>query len=509
VAAAIILAIFGVTVTIGLTAPFARIEVRIDGFVPALTALFLINDLITAALLFGQFSIIRSRALLVLADGYLYTALMVIPFALTFPGAFSSTGILHAGAQTSAWIYNFWHYGFPVVTIIYAILKDVPRANKVYRFSTRSEISWNVAIVISLVCGLTWLATMREEFLPYLMLDYIHPSSLARIVTSLNTFICILALALLYSRRRSVLDLWIMVVLCVWITELALLDVLLFSRFTFGFYVGRGFSRLTSVIVLVVLLVETTKLYARLARSNKWLQRERDNKLMNLQAMASSIAHEVRQPLSVIVTNGYAGLRLLAQAVPKIEEARSAINTMVAESHHVNEVFNSIRSLLRHADQDNQPVDMNEIVLEVLNTLQGDLKGYGVITSTDLRSELPLVQGHRGQLKEVILNLIRNAIEAMDAVKEGGRALRVKTEHHGDDAIAVSVADSGPGVDPRKMDGIFDVFVTTKSDGMGLGLAICRMIIERHKGELSVSSKNTSGAVFKFILPIKSLPSLP
>jgi signal transduction histidine kinase len=152
---------------------------------------------------------------------------------------------------------------------------------------------------------------------------------------------------------------------------------------------------------------------------------------------------------------------------------------------------------------------MNQIILGLLNTLDGDLKAHGITLDTELRSELPLVMGHRGQLKEVLLNLIRNAIEAMDAIKAGGRVLRVKTEPHGDDAIAVSVADSGPGIDPRKMAEIFDAFVTTKSDGMGLGLAICRMIVERHKGELSASSDSTGGAVFKFILPSKSLPALP
>ena len=118
----VIFATFGVTVLIGLTAPFAHIPLRIDGFVPAITAVFFVNDLITATLLFGQFSIIRSRALLVLADGYLFTALMAIPFALTFPGAFSPTGLLGAGVQSSAWIYNFWHYGFPLAAIAYAML---------------------------------------------------------------------------------------------------------------------------------------------------------------------------------------------------------------------------------------------------------------------------------------------------------------------------------------------------------------------------------------------------
>ena len=118
-------------------------------------------------------------------------------------------------------------------------------------------------------------------------------------------------------------------------------------------------------------------------------------------------------------------------------------------------------------------------------------------------SELPLVMGHRGQLQEVLLNLVRNAIEAMDAVKDGSRVLQVRTERHGRDEIVVAVEDSGPGIDPKKLDGIFDAFVSTKPQGMGLGLAICRMIIERHGGQLSASSDGKNGALFEFVLPIK------
>ena len=151
-----------------------------------------------------------------------------------------------------------------------------------------------------------------------------------------------------------------------------------------------------------------------------------------------------------------------------------------------------------------QAIDVNEIALGVLNTLKDDLKDHNVTTRTDLSSQIPPVMGHRGQLQEVVLNLIRNAIEAMDGVRSGDRVLRVKTEPQGDGAIAVSVEDSGPGIDPRKIGGIFDAFVTTKPHGTGLGLAICRMITERHKGELSASSDNGNGALFKFTLPIKS-----
>ena len=133
-----------------------------------------------------------------------------------------------------------------------------------------------------------------------------------------------------------------------------------------------------------------------------------------------------------------------------------------------------------------------------------ELRDHGVETRLDLASELPLVESHRRQLEEVIFNLVHNAIEAMDATTDRDRVLRVRTELKGHDAITVAVRDSGPGIDPKRIDSIFGAFFTTKSHGMGLGLAICRMIIEHHGGQLTASSDDKNGSLFQFVLPIES-----
>jgi signal transduction histidine kinase len=160
--------------------------------------------------------------------------------------------------------------------------------------------------------------------------------------------------------------------------------------------------------------------------------------------------------------------------------------------------------LFKSAELDTQPVNLNEIALGVLDVLRGELNDHGVVARTVLAPELPLVPGHSGQLQEVMLNLVRNSIEAMDSVTDRPRVLWVRTERDGRDAIVVSVEDSGPGIESEKVDSIFDAFVTTKPHGMGLGLAICRMIISRHEGQLSASADNKPGALFRFTLPIKS-----
>jgi signal transduction histidine kinase len=256
--------------------------------------------------------------------------------------------------------------------------------------------------------------------------------------------------------------------------------------------------------VLASLFSERRESEARLARSNMMLQRERDNKLMNIDAITSAIVHEVRQPLAAIAANGDAGIRWLSKTPPDFGEVRAAMTDMVRASHRASQVLESIRALFKNANLEAQPVDLNGITLGALDVLRAELKDHGIITRTELAPELPLVPGHSGQLQEVMLNLVRNAIDAMDSITDRPRVLRVRTECDGRGAVVVSVEDSGSGIAPEKLQSIFDAFVTTKPQGMGLGLAICRMIISRHEGQLSASADNKNGALFQFTLPIKS-----
>jgi signal transduction histidine kinase len=488
----------------GVTAPFATVQLpRIDAFIPAIEGIFCVNDLITAVLLFSQFSIIRSRGLLALANGYLFTALIIIPHLLTFPGVFAPTGLLGAGLETAPWLYAFWHFGLPIALLVYAWAKPADRAKNLTQISARSAIGWSVALVIGLVCGLVWLTTLGHDFLPPLMASTINATPLLHYLGTFALLTCMLSLALLWIRRRSVLDQWLLVVGCALTAELVFTLLLISTRYSLGFYMGRIFSLVTSVVVLVVLLAEMTRLYARLAGSNAMLMRERENKLMNLEAMVASISHEVKQPLTAIATGSMAASRFLRHAPPNVEEVQLALDHIIAASRRASGVFDNIRALFGSAEQLHVPIDVNRLVQGALSALRGELDGHGVTPRTELTAELPSVMGHPGQLQGVLLNLASNAIEAMDAVEEGSRVLRVTTQRDGHDAISVTVQDTGPGIAPEKLDSIFDAFVTTKSHGMGLGLAICRMIIQRHGGQLSArSDKKKGGALFQFTLPI-------
>ena len=486
--------------------PFAGSPLsELNAFFPSLDAIVFVTDLITSVLLFAQFSIYQSRSLLVLASGYLFTALIVVPHALTFSGAFSPTGLLGAGIQTGSWLYIFWHFGFAAALLGYAVLREEKGTKSISEASMATAISWSVAIVCVLVCGLAWLATAGSVLLPAIILDKTHISPSTSYYVAFVILISVAALTVLWVRHRSsVLDQWLMVVALAFILELVFGGLLPTIRFSLGFYASRGFSLATATVVLVILLAETTRLYARLSRTNMILQHERNSKLMNMEAMIASISHEVRQPLGAIAANGDAALLFLGNTPPKLEKVRSALEMIVGDTYRASQVFDSIRALVGSTDRALESVDVNDVVLAVLHDLRRELNDHGVITRVALTPELPLVMGHRGQLQEVMLNLVQNAIDAMDAVGRGNRILHVKTEYSGRDAIAVAVEDSGSGIEPEKLDGIFDAFVTTKSNGMGLGLALCRMIIERHQGQLSASSNVKTGARFQFILPIQT-----
>jgi PAS domain S-box-containing protein len=233
------------------------------------------------------------------------------------------------------------------------------------------------------------------------------------------------------------------------------------------------------------------------------LEGERDNKLMNIEVVTASIAHEVRQPLAAIATNGAAALRFLERVPLDIDEVRTILNQVMGDCHRVSEVFDTIRALFRRVDQKREPTVVNEIVVDVLQSMGEELTEHGVTTETELAPELQRVDGHRNQLRQVFFNLIHNAIESMDNIVDRSRVLRVITKSLGPDAIIVAVEDTGPGVNPGQLESIFDPFITAKSDGMGLGLAICRLIVERHGGKLSASSDGKNGARLQLVLPVR------
>ena len=229
------------------------------------------------------------------------------------------------------------------------------------------------------------------------------------------------------------------------------------------------------------------------------LERERENKLMSVEAIIASIAHEVRQPLTAITTNAAAARRFFERTPRAVEEIRLALDRVISNTHRASEVFDGIRALFGKVGQGRQSIDLNAVTREALQSVREELREHGVVTETDLASGLPSIEAHKGQLQEVIINLVHNA---MNTTADRSKMLRIKTQLHNSDAIIVAVEDSGPGFDPHHLDDIFDAFFTTKTEGMGLGLAICRRIIESHGGHLTARSDGKTGSQFQFVLPV-------
>ena len=226
-------------------------------------------------------------------------------------------------------------------------------------------------------------------------------------------------------------------------------------------------------------------------------------RLTTLGEMTASIAHEVRQPLAAVVTNGNACSRWLAVQPPNLEEVRQAIERIVQEANRANEVIGRVRQLATRGRLQNARLNVNEIVLEVVDLARGDIRRNRIEVRTELSEDLPLVLGDRIQLQQVFLNLIINAIDAMSTVENGPRELVVSSSMDQSSSLRLTVSDSGHGLPPGKQDLIFEPFHTTKPGGMGMGLAISRSIVEAHGGRIWAAPGAHRGATFCLTLPAR------
>jgi signal transduction histidine kinase len=288
-----------------------------------------------------------------------------------------------------------------------------------------------------------------------------------------------------------------MVVMCAYQIEIWLSYFPLAIVYGFGWYASRIFGLLSSSIVLLVLLYEIMNLYARLLRALGAQRREREVRLMTGDAVAATIAHEVKQPLSAMITRAETGLRRLDRAVPDLDKAREEFKQIAADGHRAGAVIEGIRANFKKDTRIRTPLDVNDLIAETIAMLRGDLQEHRILVEAEPKADLPQVIGDRIQLQQVLLNLITNAIDSMSA-KDGARVLSVRSEVRDDIGVVVSVADTGTGIGSQDVERVFNPLFTTKSGGMGMGLAICRSIIEAHEGHLWVLPNTPEGAVFRF-----------
>jgi PAS domain S-box-containing protein len=233
------------------------------------------------------------------------------------------------------------------------------------------------------------------------------------------------------------------------------------------------------------------------------------NRVATMGQLTASIAHEVSQPIAATVLNAQAALRWLGAQPPNLNEVRQILDHVTDDSKRAGDVIERIRALIKKTPPRKENLEINEAILEVIALTRGEAVQNGVSVRTQLAKGLPLIQADRVQLQQVILNLIINAMEAMSGVGDGLRELLISTGRNASNGVFVSVGDSGPGLDPKTMDRLFDAFFTTKSEGMGMGLAICHSIIEMHGGRMWAGANEPRGAVFQFTLPVEPDETVP
>ena len=535
--------------------PFAQIKLKaVWAFMPIYETALIATDTTTVLLLIAQARTTRSKALLVLAAGYLFSACMTVAHGLSFPGLFTSTGLLGAGPQTTAWIYMFWHGGFPLFVIAYALL----RGKSGDQLPSRSgmPIVVTATLVIVAVVAMTLVATVGHDGLPRIMNGSSRTSTLI-VAVVIVWLMSLAALTVLWRRRaRTVLDVWLSVVMIAWLLDIALASVLNGTRFDVGFYAGRIYGLLATSFVLGVLLVENGLLYGRLARSHAQ-ERTRAIDLQKLTGrleaanaqlgdantalreqtrqkseFLANMSHELRTPLNAII--GFSDLMRGGMA-GDADNQRVYAGHIYQSGLHLLALINDILDLSKveagKMELALEPVDVGAAIGDVVAMLAEQAKKRNVALELTVPALHEHVYVDPRRLKQILLNLVSNAlkftpeggrvsVEATMVTRRGvegpppgypaGTRLPLPASDFAD-FLQVSVSDTGIGLSPDDMKSLFSPFtqvanaVTKSIEGTGLGLVMVHQLARLHRGTVAVTSEPGEGSCFTIWLPWRGM----
>jgi signal transduction histidine kinase len=525
--------------------PFAsRPLLHIDGFIPAYEASLILVDAITAVMLLGQFRGARSPALLLLAAGYLYDALLALPHMLSFPGLFSASGLL-GGGQTTAWVYMFWHAGFPLFVLAYAFC-DTPPDGGTTEAGGRAAYPWLVIMgTVAIAAGLTELAANHGAVLPTLLVKNSDGPgfsySPAYMIVVISAWVLnLVAMAVIWlRRRRTVLDLWLVVVLCAFGLDIALAAVFNNARFDLGFYAGRAYGLLAASFVLGVLLIETAGLHSRLAGAKALVddyahrleQRVRDRtaeleaetaerhkaeallhqsqKMEALGQLTGGLAHDFNNHLGIIIGN----LDLLGEQSAFDDDQKELVEEALTAAFNGADLTRRLLAFARRQPLRPARIEVNKLIEEITKLLRRTL-GEQVEVEVELALDpaTPMVLADPSQLETAVANLANNA---RDAMPRGGRltittGVRYLDEDYAADHIEVTpgayvlieVSDNGTGMAPETLERVFEPFFTTKEPGKGTGLGLSMVFgfMKQSGGHMNVYSELGRGTTFRLYL---------
>ena len=480
----------------------------IPGLVPAFDAGMLVCDLITAAILYAQAAVFRSRALTVLASGYVFAGLLLIPWALTFPGAFSANGLLGAKINTTGWIATFWRLSLPVAVFFYAWLKRADAASRSALEQPAPRSRHGLLTSIALAIFVTLLATVGHDLLPPFFVDQsVVVRSTLVTVNVVVIGLTVAAMVMLFRQEKSVLDLWLLVALSAWLAQ-SLLNMMLQSRFSLGAYVFLGLVLVSNLSVMLALITETNRLYARLALSTGARRREREARLMSMDAVTAAISHEVGQPLTAVTLNAAAGLSWLTQPRPDVKKAITSLRAIRDSGRRTFDIIKSIRATFAKEPGRATEFSLNELVIETASLVERELAASKISLNLSLDEALPPILADRVQIQRVLVNLLNNAMDSLRGISDRPRSLAIHSALVGSEDVLLEVSDTGAGIESEDIEHIFDPFFTTKATGTGLGLPLCRTIAEDHRGHLWASLGEPQGAIFHLRLPRSGAPTI-
>ncbi|HEY8972938.1 MAG TPA: response regulator [Burkholderiaceae bacterium] len=509
----------------GALVPFVRVPLGfLPAFIPIYESALLINDMVTAVLLFGQYRILRSRALMVLACAYLFTALMTVVHALSYPGVFAEGGLLGAGRQTTASLYMFWHAGFPLFVLAYTVLKQRERQDATA--AAANEQAWfaparphdRVALAlpvatVALAALLTLYATVGQAWLP----TFLYPGHFGLALTFSAAAIWALSLAgvaaLWRHRPHSVLDLWLSVSLVAWSFDVALSSLLNAQRFDFGFYAGRVYGLIAGSAVLIELLLENGALYARLVRVHHNDRRQaaalriaRDEARSADQAKGlflANMSHEIRTPMNAVI-----GLTAMVLQTRLDETQRDYLSKVQTSSKALLTLLNDILDYSKieagAVSLEAEEFSPEETIENVGNLFSAKVEEARLDLLFEIDRDMPpRLVGDALRLAQVLNNLVGNAIK-FTSVGEVVIGACVVSRSDEQVELAFSVRDTGIGVTPEQAERLFNVFqqaersTARKYGGTGLGLAICRRLVELMGGRIEVTPAPGGGSIFGF-----------
>jgi polar amino acid transport system substrate-binding protein len=498
-------------------APFAKTPLaQVPAFIPIYASALVVCDLVTATLLFSQFSYLRSRTIFVLASGYVFTSFVTLAQSLTFPGVFSPTGLLNSGPQTAAWLYIFWHAGFPIVVIAYTLIRD-GGAGAIGTSDRPRGYAWGpilcgVLAVLVIVCALTVVAAAGLQYLPAIIQDN-RITAAGRIAISSGWVLSALALFLLWARKQhTVLDVWLMVVMCAWIFDVALAAILNTGRYDLGWYAGRIYGMLAAGLVLVVLLVENGMHYARLVRDiseRKRFERALQEKNLELEnanltkdRFLATMSHELRTPLNAII--GFTGTLLMKLPGPLNTDQDKQLRTVQTSAKHLLALINDLLDLAKidagKVQLHREPTACRTVIEEAVAALRPSAEAKGLALTFSPVADEVLVQTDRRALSQIVINLVNNAIKFTESGSVRLQVVRRRVDDK--EVVEISVADTGIGIREEDQAKLFAAFARLDArngksyEGTGLGLHLSQKLAGLLGGSISLRSEYRKGSTF-------------